>query len=149
MTWVSPRPYQVLPKEVDQSHSGIHGTVSHMPPEAMSETIFSRSTDVYSFGILLWELVSQDAPFKGMAAHQVVEAVVQHGLRPQWPEQVFPPLRILGERCWSSDPKLRPSFSEVGFLWLCSLHFTCSPLPPIDPPVLPVRARRWLMCCET
>ena len=39
-------PSQVLPVGVDEAQSGIHGTVSHMPPEAMEETTFGLATDV-------------------------------------------------------------------------------------------------------
>ena len=66
----APHP-QVLPSDANELLRGIHGTVSHMPPEAMRDTVFSLATDVYSFGIVLWELVTQDRPFSGMAAHQV------------------------------------------------------------------------------
>ncbi|GAX81008.1 hypothetical protein CEUSTIGMA_g8443.t1 [Chlamydomonas eustigma] len=104
---------QVLPMGQDELQHGIHGTVSHMPPEAMQDTIFSLETDVYSFGVVIWELLTQQSPFHGMAAYQVVEAVVQHGERPPWPDQNSHPLRSLAEKCWHSDRHLRPSFSEV------------------------------------
>ena len=43
---------QVLPPDKDVLLRGIHGTLSHMPPEAMRSTQFSAATDVYSFGIV-------------------------------------------------------------------------------------------------
>lgn len=49
---------QILPLN-GEIKAGIHGTVSHMPPEAMKETIFSLATDVFSFGVVLWEMVTQ------------------------------------------------------------------------------------------
>ena len=74
---------------------------------------------VYSFGVVLWEMLTRQSPFTGLAAYQVVEAVVQRGERPPWPAPdagdapIFPPLKILAERCWQSEPTLRPTFSDV------------------------------------
>ena len=72
---------------------------------------------VYSFGIVLWEMLTQQSPFAGMAAYQVVDAVVRRGERPPWPSDgsisVFGPLRNMAERCWQSDRTLRPCFFEI------------------------------------
>lgn len=85
-----------------------------MPPEVMGqEANFSFATDVYSFGVLLFELVTGGKPFHGMAAYQVVEAVVQRNERPVWPEESYAPLRDLAERCVERDPTSRPSFFEI------------------------------------
>ena len=71
---------------------------------------------MYSFGIVLWEMITQQSPFAGMAAYQVVEAVVQRGERPPWPEDTppaFGPLVSLAEQCWQTERQLRPSFSDL------------------------------------
>lgn len=104
---------QVLPPNVDQLCHGIHGTVSHMPPEAMKDTTFSMATDVFSFGVVLWELYTQERPYRGMAPHEVIEAVCVRGERPRWPEGSPPELVALAHECWHTDPDCRPSFAEV------------------------------------
>ena len=75
---------------------------------------FSFATDVYSFGILLFELMTGGKPFHGMAAYQVVEAVVQRNERPVWPEdESFEAMRDIAHRCVDRDPALRPTFSDI------------------------------------
>jgi len=41
------------------------GTVSHMPPEVLKDGILTPAVDVFSFGMLLWELISGELPFLG------------------------------------------------------------------------------------
>nr|ADI46886.1 PKY1f [Volvox carteri f. nagariensis] len=96
----------VLTPGEDQVRQGIHGTVSHMPPEssaqleAMKDTVFSLATDVFSFGVVLWELYTAESPYRGMAPHEVVEAVCVRGERPPWPPESPTELVALAEDCW-------------------------------------------------
>ncbi|MEW5303808.1 MAG: hypothetical protein WDW36_006463 [Sanguina aurantia] len=103
---------QILPLN-GEIKAGIHGTVSHMPPEAMKETIFSLATDVFSFGVVLWEMVTQEAPYRGMLPHEVVEAVCEDKKRLVWPPNTFPCLKQLAEDCWQEEPHSRPSFHQI------------------------------------
>nr|BCL66083.1 protein tyrosine kinase [Volvox africanus] len=103
----------VLAPGEDEIRQGIHGTVSHMPPEAMRDTVFSLATDVFSFGVVLWELYTTESPYRGMAPHEVVEAVCARGERPVWPQDSPPDLVELAEDCWHTDPHQRPSFTDI------------------------------------
>ena len=93
----------------------MNGTVSHMAPELLNDKFMSRATDVYSFGVLLWEIAAQgETPFSGIDAVDVVAAVVKHDLRPKFAENAFWPLVQLATRCWHADPHERPSFERIG-----------------------------------
>ena len=93
----------------------MNGTVSHMAPELLNDKFMSRATDVYSFGVLLWEIAAQgETPFSGIDAVDVVAAVVKHDLRPKFAENAFWPLVQLATRCWHADPHERPSFELIG-----------------------------------
>ena len=89
------------------------GTFQWMAPEVIKTKTYTEKADVYSYGIILWEIASREAPYKTLNAYQVSIEVVENGLRPQvlseWPKQ----FTRLMERCWDEDPSIRPSFKEI------------------------------------
>ncbi|EIE22674.1 kinase-like protein [Coccomyxa subellipsoidea C-169] len=91
-----------------------YGTVAYMPPELLSDSRLTRSADIYSFGMLMWELISGEVPFDRMTVGQIFFAVVQEQQRPPIPEKGVPaPYLKLMQRCWNTDPKQRPEVPEV------------------------------------
>ena len=48
------------------------GTYSHMPPEVIKSSTYSKASDVWSFGVLLWELLTGEVPYKGKFAVRLV-----------------------------------------------------------------------------
>jgi serine/threonine protein kinase len=78
---------------------------------------YDKSVDVYSFGILLWELCSLEKPFNGYTSKKHMSNVVLGGERPKmdsshtsnWPIQ----LQHLTKNCWSASPDSRPPFTEI------------------------------------
>lgn len=74
---------------------------------------FSYKSDVYSYGILVWELVTCKMPFADYSPVQAAVGVVMHGLRPPIPSSCFPPLRYLVQKCWDQSPSVRPHFSQI------------------------------------
>jgi len=87
-----------------------------LAPELMRKEEYDEKVDVYSFGVILWELVSR-ADFLGHITFlSAIEDAVLNGERPKIPDECFslcPEYASLIERCWSGDSSERPSFSEV------------------------------------
>ncbi|KAG6468009.1 hypothetical protein ZIOFF_072575 [Zingiber officinale] len=74
---------------------------------------YDHKVDVYSFGIVLWELITGMLPFHNMTAVQAAFAVVNKGVRPVVPHDCLPALGAIMTRCWDANPDVRPSFTEV------------------------------------
>ncbi|KAI5080875.1 hypothetical protein GOP47_0004058 [Adiantum capillus-veneris] len=88
------------------------GTYRWMAPEMMQNRSYTHKVDVYSFGIVLWELVTGNIPFQKMTAVQAASAVVR-GARPIIPTNCPDSLTKIMTCCWDANPDVRPSFSDV------------------------------------
>lgn len=94
--------------------TGLIGTPHWMAPEVfMSLPTYDEKVDVFSYGILLWELLTNDMPYNGMKQADITIGVTQGTLRPPLP--LGPPTKLtkLIEQCWAQDPKDRPTMTQV------------------------------------
>ncbi|XP_038994979.1 serine/threonine-protein kinase EDR1-like [Hibiscus syriacus] len=94
---------------------GVRGTLPWMAPELLNgnSTHVSEKVDVFSFGILMWEILTEEEPYANMHCGAIIGGMVKNALRPPIPEHCDPNWRELMEQCWSHDPKFRPSFTEI------------------------------------
>eukprot|EP01113_Clastostelium_recurvatum_P023171 TRINITY_DN2769_c0_g1_i7.p1 TRINITY_DN2769_c0_g1~~TRINITY_DN2769_c0_g1_i7.p1 ORF type:complete len:485 (-),score=129.90 TRINITY_DN2769_c0_g1_i7:665-2119(-) len=97
------------------SNTGQAGSPLYMAPEMMLNKSYDEKCDVYSFGIVLWELYVRKEPFEGefTTFPQLAEGVVRQQKRPRLPDNTPPLLRNLIVSCWAPLPKDRPSFSDI------------------------------------
>ncbi|KAF5728684.1 serine/threonine-protein kinase HT1-like [Tripterygium wilfordii] len=89
------------------------GTYRWMAPEMIKKKPYGRKVDVYSFGLILWEMVAGTIPYEDMNPIQAAFAVVNKNLRPIIPGDCPLALRALIEQCWSLNPEKRPEFWQI------------------------------------
>ncbi|XP_052182384.1 uncharacterized protein LOC127795023 isoform X2 [Diospyros lotus] len=94
---------------------GVRGTLPWMAPELLngSSSLVSEKVDVFSFGIVMWELLTGEEPYGDLHYGAIIGGIVSNTLRPPVPEPCDPEWRSLMERCWSAEPSERPSFTEI------------------------------------
>ncbi|VDO04942.1 unnamed protein product [Rodentolepis nana] len=102
--------------------------VRWMAPEALKEAYFTFKSDVWSYGVVLWEIATFAAlPFSGLSHEEVITLVVNGGHlgKQGWPPK-FPDILSMDDNgllffcrldvmkaCWYSDPEGRPSFGTI------------------------------------
>ncbi|XP_052877613.1 serine/threonine-protein kinase EDR1-like [Gossypium arboreum] len=89
------------------------GTPEWMAPEVLRNEPSNEKCDVYSFGIILWELATLRLPWSGMNPMQVVGAVGFQNRRLDIPKELDPLVARIIWQCWQTDPSLRPSFADL------------------------------------
>ncbi|KAK8550156.1 hypothetical protein V6N12_038884 [Hibiscus sabdariffa] len=94
---------------------GVRGTLPWMAPELLngSSSLVSEKVDVFSFGIVMWELLTGEEPYSDLHYGAIIGGIVSNTLRPPVPECCDPEWRSLMERCWSAEPSERPNFTEI------------------------------------
>ncbi|CAN1225413.1 Probable serine/threonine-protein kinase SIS8 [Linum grandiflorum] len=94
---------------------GVRGTLPWMAPELLngSSSKVSEKVDVFSFGIVLWEILTGEEPYANMHYGAIIGGIVNNTLRPPVPSFCDSEWKLLMEQCWAPDPLGRPSFTEI------------------------------------
>jgi tRNA A-37 threonylcarbamoyl transferase component Bud32 len=88
------------------------GTPQWMAPEILREERYDETADVWSFGVVCWELITGEAPFFGQSPLRVVSMVAHQGIKLQIPPNCPAAMAKLIERCFQ-ESRLRPSFPDL------------------------------------
>ncbi|KAG2434249.1 hypothetical protein HXX76_007974 [Chlamydomonas incerta] len=94
-----------------QTHS--YGTLSHMPPELVMLGTMSRAVDVYSFGILLWQMYTGQRPWAGLTHSQIIMMIGSGTARLNFPAATPAAYEALMRDCTAPDPDRRPAFTDI------------------------------------
>lgn len=107
----------LLPKITDITlsafNNSIHkSSIAFIAPEILNGSKYTQSSDVYSFGQIMYQIVTNERPFKKFNFSEIIQRV-KKGERPTFNVPVPNSYQSLIEKCWSQDPKERPSFDEI------------------------------------
>lgn len=93
--------------------TGMTGSLRYMSPEVATFMPYNLKADVYSFGILLHQIMSMDTPFRGYNITMFKECVIEKGFRPGVPEKWPDSWKALIRSCWAGNWRKRPSMGDV------------------------------------
>ncbi|PSS28761.1 Dual specificity protein kinase [Actinidia chinensis var. chinensis] len=93
--------------------TGETGSYRYMAPEVFKHRKYDKKVDVFSFAMILYEMLEGNPPMSHFEPYEVAKYVVE-GQRPMFRAKGYTPeLRELTEQCWAADMNLRPSFLEI------------------------------------
>ncbi len=91
----------------------IVGVMPYIAPELFIGDTYSQKSDIYAFGILMWEISSGEKPFHELVHEKLLALRIFKGLRPTITDDTPQFYRDLMQKCWHSDPTQRPTAKEI------------------------------------
>ncbi|DBB06883.1 TPA: hypothetical protein ACH3X3_009542 [Trebouxia sp. C0006] len=92
----------------------LRGTLPYMAPELVSDPErVSEKADVWSLGMVLWEMLTRQVPFTHLTPQQIIAGLMVGNLQPEVPDWCEQEWRLAMESCWEVNPDHRPSLRDL------------------------------------
>jgi serine/threonine protein kinase len=104
---------RVLQQDIEGKTMNPVGPLRWMAPESLSKQVYSKKSDVWMFGILIYEIVAQCEPHTKIAPNDLLTLIRDKGMTPTIPSNCPVELRQLMEICWNKHPEQRPTFENI------------------------------------
>uniref|UniRef100_U9UNT2 Protein kinase domain-containing protein n=1 Tax=Rhizophagus irregularis (strain DAOM 181602 / DAOM 197198 / MUCL 43194) TaxID=747089 RepID=U9UNT2_RHIID len=101
------------PANNSSSNNEIYGVVPYIAPEIFKGAAFSKESDVYSYGMIMWELTTGCKPFANIEHNVELICEIIDGKRPEITNDTPECFANLMKKCWDSDPLKRPTSYEI------------------------------------
>jgi len=89
------------------------GTVAWMAPEVIRNEPCSEKVDIWSYGVVLWELLTNEVPYRDVDSSAIIWGVGSNSLHLPVPSTCPEGFKLLMRQCWSAKPRNRPSFRQI------------------------------------
>ncbi|XP_054879827.1 mitogen-activated protein kinase kinase kinase 12-like isoform X1 [Poeciliopsis prolifica] len=89
------------------------GTVAWMAPEVIRNEPVSEKVDIWSFGVVLWEMLTGEVPYKDVDSSAIIWGVGNNSLQLPVPDSCPDSFKLLLKQCWNCKPRNRPSFRQI------------------------------------
>jgi serine/threonine protein kinase len=97
----------------NSSNNELYGVIPYVAPEIFKGKIFSKESDIYSFGMIMWELTTGCKPFSKVEHNTELVLEIIDGKRPEITTDAPKCFSNLMKICWDSDPSKRPSITKI------------------------------------
>lgn len=121
--------------------TGRTGTLRYMAPEVVNKLPYNHKCDVFSFGIVFWEICAVQHAFSGFNSKEHMTRVVQHGERPNISDDWPCAIKNLIKLCWTESIKERCDFKEI-YSVLRKEVVACAPYEKVEKVVARLDHRR-------
>ncbi|RIA83945.1 kinase-like domain-containing protein, partial [Glomus cerebriforme] len=101
------------PANNTSSNNEIYGVIPYIAPEIFRGSAFSKESDIYSMGMIIWEFTTGCKPFANVEHDHILIYKILNGVRPEITEDTPECYADLMKSCWNSDPKKRPSIKKI------------------------------------
>ena len=91
----------------------IHGVIPYLAPEVLSKKPYTKETDIYSFGMIMWEFTTGKKPFHDRSHNHYLITDILKGERPQITDDTPEFYAELMRKCWDHNPENRPTADEI------------------------------------
>ncbi len=114
---------QKMVDKKNNSQNEIDGVIPYMAPEVLSKKTYTKESDIYSFGMIMWEFTTGKKPFHDRPHDQYLILDILKGERPQITDDTPEFYAKLMKRCWDHNPENRPTAGEI---WNCLREYNRS-----------------------
>jgi serine/threonine protein kinase len=97
----------------DKPTKNIYGNMAYMAPEVIRGGVYTVAADIYSIGMLMYELAAGHAPFQGIIQDVHLAFDICSGIRPTIPNGVPQDYQAMMTQCWDAEIENRPTIREL------------------------------------
>src|SRR5438128_2354707 len=91
----------------------VFGVIPYLAPEVLSKKPYTEKSDIYSFGMIMWEHTTGKKPFHDRPHNHILILDILKGERPQITDDTPEFYARLMKKCWDSNPENRPTAREI------------------------------------